>query len=276
MPELPEVETIARTLREGKPALIGRLIEMVDVNWNRSIAQPVVDLFVARLLGCRVSSVQRHGKVLIINLAANTATQNEREMSLLVHLRMSGRLDIVPQSQARTPHARVILWLDDGFALRFDDTRKFGRMWLVNDANEVIGDLGPDALTVSADLFFERLKDKKTAIKPLLLDQKFIAGVGNIYADESLYRAKLHPHRPANTLTQPEIELLHKTVLAVLQEGIYANGASFDWVYPGGHFQDNFRVYGQAGKPCPNCGHPIQRIVVGQRSTHFCPSCQKL
>lgn len=273
MPELPEVETVTRRLRTGlpgAPALLGRCIEAVTVAWRRTVAVPVVERFIADLAGRQISAITRHGKVIIIE----TTSPPSPPKFLLVHLRMSGRLDVLPRSQANTPHARVLCWLDNDLALCFDDTRKFGRMWLVDAPHEVLGDLGPDALTMPEADFVAQVRRKKSPIKPTLLDQHLIAGVGNIYADESLYRAGLHPLRPANSLSEAEARRLHGIVQAVLHEGIAANGASFDWVYPGGNFQNNFRVYGQTGKPCPTCGSPIQRIIVDQRSTHFCSQCQ--
>ena len=281
MPELPEVETVARRLRSGQPALLGRTITAVEVSWRRTVATPIVERFSADLVGRQVSAIRRHGKVIMIETKnvegrdQNTEKAGRSDLKfLLVHLRMSGRLDVLPRSQAFTPHARVVCLLDQDLALCFDDTRKFGRMWLVDDPNEVIGDLGPDALEMRQSDFVTQLRSKKGLLKPVLLDQHLIAGVGNIYADESLHRAGLHPQRPANSLSEAEAVRLHGIVQAVLHEGIQANGASFDWVYPGGNFQNNFRVYGQTGKPCDQCGAPIQRLIVGQRSTHFCAGCQ--
>ena len=177
---------------------------------------------------------------------------------------------MVPQGDAFTPHARVVWLLDDDLALRFDDARKFGRVTLVDDPARILGKLGPDALIISADDFTRRLRAKRGALKSLLLDQSFIAGVGNIYADESLFLSKLHPRRAADTLNDADALRLYNAIRQILLEGIAANGASFDWVYPGGNYQHNFRVYGQTGKPCPKCGRPIERIIIGQRSTHFC------
>jgi formamidopyrimidine-DNA glycosylase len=194
---------------------------------------------------------------------------------MLIHLRMSGKLDVVPEDEAFTKHARVVWLLDDGLALRFDDARKFGRVYLPQQIEDVTGRIGPDALLISEDEFVQRLSARKGAIKPLLLDQHFVAGVGNIYADESLHRAGIHPTRPASKVKDAAARRLHAAVRAVLLAGIEANGASFDWVYPGGNYQDNFQVYGQTGKPCRTCGAPIKRIVVGQRSTHFCAKCQR-
>lgn len=274
MPELPEVETIARTLRDGRgaPALLGRTIKETRVPWPREIHAMAADAFAAAVAGTQVSQVGRVGKYLVLTLRA-PRTGVERRM--LVHLRMSGRLDVVPAADAFTKHARVVWLLDNDLALRFEDARKFGRVYLPEQLEDVTGKLGPDALLVSEADFVERLRAKKGALKSLLLDQHFLAGVGNIYADESLHRAGLHPERAASTLRAPAAQKLFACVREVLLEGIEANGASFDWVYPDGNFQQNFRVYGQTGKPCRHCGSPIERIIVGQRSTHFCGKCQK-
>ena len=188
---------------------------------------------------------------------------------------MSGRLNVVPQAEAYTPHARVVWLLDDGWALRFDDARKFGRVYLVDQVSTVTGKLGPDALSITAEDFTSRLLGKRGALKPILLDQTFIAGVGNIYADEALFAARLHPKRLASTLDADEAGRLYAAIRRALLNGIAANGASFDWVYPGGSYQHQFKVYGRTGEACECCGGPISRILVGQRSTHFCAACQK-
>ncbi len=286
MPELPEVETVARALRNGvgMPALVGRTIQSAQVLWHREIGNLKPSAFERQVAGMRVTGVGRHGKYLLIDLRddrpqtiddTGSSIVHRPSSTMLVHLKMSGRLDVVPQADAFTKHARVVWMLDDGLALRFDDARKFGRVWLTDDATTVTGKLGPDALDVTEDDFVERIRKKRGAIKPLLLNQAFIAGVGNIYADESLFRSKLHPQRTAETLAEKDARLLYQQVRSVLMEGIAANGASFDWVYPGGDFQNNFRVYGMTDEPCPTCGQPIRRILVGQRSTHFCAQCQR-
>lgn len=275
MPELPEVETVARRLREGlgAPALLGRTIRDARVLWPRELHAVSPPAFVAEVTGARVSDISRVGKYLIIHLAG--AARAAKRAHMLVHLRMTGMLDVVPEADALTKHARVIWTLDDGLALRFDDARKFGRVYLPERLEDVLGRVGPDALLMTPDAFVTQLRAKKGALKSLLLDQHFIAGVGNIYADESLHRAGLRPNRPANSVRPAAARALFDAVQAVLREGIAANGASFDWVYPGGNFQDNFQVYGQTGKPCRTCGTPIKRIVLGQRSTHYCPKCQR-
>ncbi len=286
MPELPEVETVARALRNGvgMPALVGRTIQSAQVLWHREIGNLKPRAFERQMQGMRVTGVGRHGKYLLIDLRddrrqtiddTGSSVVRSPSSTMLVHLKMSGRLDVVPQADAFTKHARVVWLLDNDLALRFDDARKFGRVWLTDDATTMTGKLGPDALDVTEDDFVERIRKKRGAIKPLLLNQAFIAGVGNIYADESLFRSRLHPQRTAETLAEKDARLLYQQVRSVLMEGIAANGASFDWAYAGGSFQNKFRVYGMTDEPCPTCGQPIRRILVGQRSTHFCAQCQR-
>ncbi|GIV85306.1 MAG: formamidopyrimidine-DNA glycosylase [Candidatus Roseilinea sp.] len=276
MPELPEVETVARALREGAPngalPLVGRTIQSVKVLWPREVARPTPRAFARRIAGSRVQSVGRYGKYLLIGLRGSS--DDADALSLLVHLRMSGRLEVVSRSAAFTPHARLVWLLDDGLALRFEDARKFGRAWLVEDPAEVISKLGPDALAITLEAFVSRLRTRRGALKPLLLDQTFIAGVGNIYADEALHLSRLHPLRAAHSLSEDEAVRLYAAIRQVLLEGIAANGASFDWVYPGGKFQENFKVYGRTGQRCLTCDGPIRRLTVAQRSTYFCPVCQ--
>ena len=272
MPELPEVETVARQLRDREPRLLGRTIMGAEVRWARTVATHPPEYFTTQLTGSRVIEVSRHGKTLVIALTQGDALVPR---FLLVHLRMSGRLDVVPNIAADTKHARVIIHLDNQLALRFDDARKFGRMWLVDHPSMVLADNGPDALAVSQQDFVNRLKAKKGMVKSILLDQTFVAGIGNIYADESLFHAGIRPTRLASKISRAEAARLHGVVREVLHEGIKANGATFDWVYPDGSFQESFRVYGRTGKPCVSCGAPIKRILVGQRSTHYCATCQK-
>jgi formamidopyrimidine-DNA glycosylase len=166
--------------------------------------------------------------------------------------------------------------LSDGNSLVFNDTRKFGRVWLTAEPQEVLGKLGPEPLgsDFTVQWLHAELHKKRRQLKPLLLDQTFIAGLGNIYTDEALHVAKLHPLSVSDSVTARQAGALHKAIHAVLNEGIRRNGASFDWVYRGGKFE--FRVYGRTDEKCPVCGTKIRRILVGQRSTHYCPKCQKL
>ncbi len=166
--------------------------------------------------------------------------------------------------------------LSDNLSLIFNDPRKFGRVWLTADPDEVLGELGPKPLDPSftPQAFYERLHKRHRLLKPLLLDQSFIAGLGNIYTDEALHMARLHPLSQSNSVTPEQVDSLWRAVRAVLEEGIRSNGASIDWVYRGGEYQKHFRVYGRDGEPCPVCGTEIERLTVGQRGTHFCPNCQ--
>ena len=266
MPELPEVETVARNLREGRLSLLGRTIKNTQVLWHRELQGITSQSFNSRLVNATVSAIGRHGKYLMIELSTRD--------TLFVHLKMSGRLEVVPRAEANTKHARVVWELDNNLALRFEDARKFGRVWLPQDPQEILQKLGPDAIQISEADFAARLQSKKGALKPILLDQRFVAGIGNIYADESLHQAHLHPKQLASQITKLQAHSLYQAVQNVLAEGIRHNGASFDWVYSGGSFQQTFKVYGQTDEPCTTCGTPIQRILVGQRSTHFCPKCQ--
>jgi len=275
MPELPEVETIARSLRQGGEglAIVGRTFARADVRWARSIAMPEVAEFLQRIPGQKVLDVYRRGKFICLALDRDT---------LIVHLRMSGDLRVDLDSKAHGPgdpakdHVRVRFEFMDGLGLVFDDARKFGRIWLAPDPALVTGRLGPEPLAADfrAAELYNRLQKTHRMLKPLLLDQQFLAGLGNIYTDEALHLAKLNPARSADSLSVEQAERLWNAIRQVLQEGIRRNGASIDWVYRGGDFQNSFRVYRQTGKPCPVCGTPIERRVVGQRSTHICPMCQ--
>jgi formamidopyrimidine-DNA glycosylase len=275
MPELPEVETIARYLRDGKagPSLVGQTIREVEVLWERSVAEPRPEEFCKRITGQTVRAIGRRGKFLV--------TQLERD-TLLVHLRMSGDLRIEAEQTAEgqtrlpAPHDRLIFHLESGWRLAFNDARKFGRAWLVSDPQTILNGLGPDAMdpAFGVDELYARLHAHNRQLKPLLLDQSFLAGLGNIYTDESLHLARIHPNAIASRLSYADAGRLWKAVRTVLEEGIRRNGASIDWVYRGGDFQNSFRVYQQTGKPCPVCSTTIQRRVVGQRGTHFCPVCQ--
>jgi formamidopyrimidine-DNA glycosylase len=266
MPELPEVETIARKL---KPELIGRSILEADLRWLRTLALPSPRKFRALIKGQNILDVGRRAKYLNIQLSGFT---------LLVHLRMSGDLSIRDSTIRATLHDRLVLKLSDGQSLVFNDTRKFGRVWLTATPEEVLGKLGPEPLGAefTAQWLHAALHNKHRQIKPLLLDQTFLAGLGNIYTDEALHTAKLHPLAPSDSVTAKQAQALHRAIHTVLNEGIRRNGASFDWVYRGGEFQNYFRVYGREDEACPVCGTKIKRIVVGQRSTHYCPKCQVL
>ena len=244
MPELPEVETIARNLRNGHQQAPG----------------PDWQIFQNLSLGQKIMAISRRAKYLVLTLDKDT---------LLVHLRMSGDLLVGPTGEELASHVRLSLKLDEQWQLAFNNPRKFGRVWLLEDPQKVFEKLGPEPLDDS--LTGER---HNRQIKPLLLDQGFIAGLGNIYADEALHLSGIHPLTRADRLKPNAAELLLTNIRLVLEEGIRRNGASIDWVYRGGEFQNYFRVYQQTGEPCSTCATPIERIVVGQRGTHFCPACQ--
>jgi formamidopyrimidine-DNA glycosylase len=201
-------------------------------------------------------------------------TPQKQPCVFIVHLRMTGRLYLVPQSEAIERHTRLVLMLDSGLALRFDDPRKFGRVWLVDDPAKVIGRLGPDAMALDFETFAVRLAKHRRQLKPLLLDQSFVAGIGNIYADESLFRAGLHPLEISTRLATDEIHKFFAAIISVLKEAVAAEGANVDGVFKAGRFEVN--VYGREGAPCVVCGTAISKIRVGQRGTHFCSQCQVL
>lgn len=270
MPELPEVETVARKI---EPDLIGRTIVSADVYWARTLATPTVKKFKEQIKGQKILSVSRRAKYVLIQL---------ENYNLLIHLRMSGDLSVRKGKIKPEKHDRLVLTLKSKAEkiseLVFNDTRKFGKVWLTNQPETILGKLGPEPLSenFSAQWLYENLRKKKRQIKPLLLDQTFLAGVGNIYADESLNIAKIHPQALSDVVTLKQAKALYEAIVSVLKEGIRRNGASIDWVYRGGEYQNYFRVYDQEGKPCVVCGTEIQKITVGQRGTHFCPKCQKL
>ncbi len=272
MPELPEVETVARSLR---PQLVGKCIVGAVVHAPKTIQTPSPEVFGNMLVSQTILAVSRRAKYVVITLTDHT---------LLVHLRMTGRLYM---SDKDTPHdqdrwVRATIMFTDGQELRFSDSRRFGRMWLVTDTSTVFDKLGPEPLedAFTPQVFYERMLGSARGIKALLLDQAFLAGVGNIYADESLFRANIHPLRSVNSLTHEEITALYHTVRASLQAGIDHEGASINWYRKPdgtkGSAQTAFFVYGRDGQPCLKCGTIIQKIRVAQRGTHFCPSCQPL
>ena len=295
MPELPEVETVARDLQRW---VAGATIADAEVRWERTIRHPQPgERFVAELRGATIHRVGRRAKSVLLHLSDGRV--------MTVALRMTGALIVAAAGTPDDRYARVVFRLADGRELRYRDVRKFGRIGLwerggpprrgrrrapgrVAEMREPyrIGDVfarhGPEPLapSFSAARLAERLRGRSARLKTLLLDQTFIAGVGNIYADEALSRARLHPLRAADTLAAEEVRRLHRAVRAVLRQGIANRGASFaDYVGGDGEPGDNaerLSVYQRTGQPCLRCGRPISRIVVGQRSTHFCPHCQRL
>lgn len=275
MPELPEVETVVRGLRQP---LIGRTVTGFWVDWPRTIGSPDPAQFEARVMGQTFQRLERRAKYIVCHL--------DDEL-LVVHLKMTGRLYVAP-AESSYPDDRWLhfkLSLDNGHELRFSDARKFGKVYLSQDFASVTkgaANLGPEPLEDSFTThdFRERLRGRSNALKALLLDQSFIAGVGNIYADEALFRAKLHPLRKADTLTLAESDLLYQTVREALLAGIEYEGASINWYRKPdgtqGESQKHFYAYGRDGQPCLVCGTPLLKTRVAQRGTHYCPSCQPL
>ena len=283
MPELPEIETFRRSLRDGtpnNPPFIGLRIREARLLWEGTLAEPSPDEFKDRIAGQTIRDFGRRAKFLLVQLDRDT---------LVMHLRMSGDLQIETESDPIAPHHRLLLIFENhpsagsGLArpearirLAFNDTRKFGRVWLLDDPTALFEEIGPEPLdhSLTPEIFYESLSGRKRQIKPLLMDQHFIAGLGNIYTDEALHRSRLHPQTMASQLTPSQSAKLLKNIRTVLSAGIEANGASIDWVYRGGGFQNQFQVYQRKGQPCYQCGTSIERIVVGQRGTHICPHCQ--
>lgn len=271
MPELPEVETIVRGLRGD---VVGRTFTRADIHWAREIAAPSPEEFARRMVGQTVESLGRRAKYLVFTLSGG---------ALLVHLKMTGRLYVALPGEVTSDDrwVRVTLGMDDSRELRFSDARKFGRMALVGQMEEVTGRLGPeplsDAFTLKA--FRAMIARRKGVVKPLLLNQTFLAGVGNIYADEALWRSQINPHRAVDTLNADEVKKLHLAIRKVLADGIRYEGASINWYRKPdgsrGRSQNHFKVYDQQDRPCPRCGALIRKVWLGQRGTHFCPACQR-
>jgi formamidopyrimidine-DNA glycosylase len=277
MPELPEVETVVRDLR---PHLVGRTITGATVRWRRTIATPSARAFTRQIRNQKIVAITRRGKFLIFHLRGRDIQLNVPTMRyLLVHLRMTGGFHLDRCDAPRDKHMHVCLRLNNGNELRFRDTRKFGRMWLVDNPAPVVGKLGPEPLEISAREFHARFEKRRGNLKPLLLDQTWIAGIGNIYADEALWYARLHPLRQAETLTRAERTRLYRAIRQVLTRAIAVGGTSIDVMYKrvngmSGGFTASLRAFDQEERPCRRCGTIIQKTIVGQRGTHFCPKCQ--
>lgn len=273
MPELPEVETVARGLHKR---LSGRTISAVDVRWERSIRAPDPAAFARRLVGQTVGGVRRRGKWIVICL--------DSEDALLVHLRMTGQLLLENAGEPDGDYTRVVLQLDNGERLRFSDMRKFGRLILTEDVDDVLGDLGPEPLSddFTAERFRRMLAGRRGRIKSLLLDQHFVAGLGNIYVNEALWQAQIHPLRPAASLSPAEARRLHGAIQSVLRAAIHQGGTTLtngnfrQADGAAGRYASRLQIYGCEGEPCGWCGSAVERIRVGQRGTYVCPDCQPL
>lgn len=274
MPELPEVETV----RKGLEKLVkNKKIKNVQVLWPRIIEQPEVPIFEATLIGETIESIGRRGKFLIFHLS---------HYEMISHLRMEGKYQYFEKEEPIDKHTHVIFSFEDGSQLRYHDVRKFGRMTIVekgaSHTYKGILKLGPEPLP---DLFLLKdftlgLQKSHKAIKPLLLDQKLVTGLGNIYVDEALWEAKIHPEQPADSLRPKEIKLLRQAIIDVLSRAVEAGGTTIrsylNALGESGSFQVALHVYGQTGEACVRCQTPIVKTKVAQRGTHYCPTCQKL
>ena len=275
MPELPEVETVRKGLEK---LVLKATIESVEVYWDRIISGPIETAEFKRILmGEKIMEFDRRGKYIIIRF---------NQWALVSHLRMEGKYEVEESAAPLKKHTHVVFHLADGRDLRYLDVRKFGRMTLAPIGEEFTATgirlLGPEPTVETFDeaTFYKTLQTKKRAIKPLLLDQKIVAGLGNIYVDEALFLAKIHPLRTANSLQKIEVSKLHEAIIKVLGDAVEAGGTTIrtyqNALGEAGSFQVNLSVYGKKGLPCVRCGTPIEKIKVAQRGTHFCPMCQRL
>jgi len=274
MPELPEVETIARGLRTTLP---GRRIVGVRLGKTDFIDDPAA--IEQQVPGSRITTVRRHGKFLLLDLESSNGSAHNS--SLLIHLGMTGRLVTCDAAAPVPRHTHVFFALDNGRELRYTDVRRFGRMAILAESSQEgqLASLGVDPLEASEEQFTTPLKSHRARIKALLLDQHVLRGIGNIYADEGLWRARIHPMRLGANLTADELHRLYRSVREVLNEAIRLRGSSIaDYVDSEGNlggFQRRHRVYQREGKKCVRCGTTIQRTIVAGRSSHYCPRCQR-
>ena len=276
MPELPEVQTVVDDLNAA--GLPGLTITGAEVFWHKTVDSLSPEEFCYQIHEQKIETIWRRAKYIIIDFV--------EQKHLLIHLRMSGRLHIVTPDTERAKHEHVILDFDDGRQLRFHDTRKFGRMYFVENPATVLGHLGPEPLdnAFTAQQLWEKLQRHKRLLKPLLLDQTFLAGLGNIYVDEALWEARLHPKRLSSSLSRHEAQTLHRTIRVVLQRGLKNLGTTlgtgkanfYSISRRQGRNSDELNVFRRTGLPCPRCKTSIERIIVGQRSTHLCTTCQAL
>ncbi|HEU0244953.1 MAG TPA: bifunctional DNA-formamidopyrimidine glycosylase/DNA-(apurinic or apyrimidinic site) lyase [Candidatus Limnocylindrales bacterium] len=276
MPELPEVETVARDLRRhllpegGGP---GPEITGARVSWTRTLRDEDPAAFVEGVTGRRIEAIGRRGKQIIVDLTGGAF--------LTIHLKMTGQVFVVPAAIPVDPYERLAMALDDGREMRFRDVRKFGRVGLYLADDDPFDGIGPEPLDPGFTLkvFRSRIRGRRARLKPLLVDQAFVAGVGNIYADEALWRSKLHPLRSARSLRPSDERALWRNIVEILAEAVERRGSSIDdYTAPDGDgaMQERLDVYQRTGEACHRCGRPIRRIVIGIRSTHFCSFCQRL
>jgi formamidopyrimidine-DNA glycosylase len=270
MPELPEVETVANGVHER---VQGARIDQVSIGSHPEPLKSPASVIEETMTGARIERVKRVGKTIVIDVKK----RDKKAAQMTVHLGMTGRLLVSKSNVPMPPHTHAVLHLHDGRDVRFVDPRRFGRVGIVDEGTTYEGP-GAEPLTISESDFAALFKGRKTSIKSALLNQSLLHGVGNIYADESLFRAGIRPRRHAGRLTRAELAKLHSALQSVLKHAIQLGGSSVsDYVDADGvrgFFQLEHRVYSRTGEPCKDCGEPIQRIVLGGRSTHFCKNCQ--
>jgi formamidopyrimidine-DNA glycosylase len=275
MPELPEVETIIRELK--KSPIVRDKIVNIKVRWPKTIKTHSVDDFKNELIGNRIIELSRRAKYLVFKISSGK--------TLILHLRMTGKLILHKKGKTIGTHDHVIFYFKNGYQLHYNDTRKFGRFYLTDRPQEILGKLGPEPLNAGFKLKnFRKALGKRTGqIKPLLLNQQFIAGLGNIYADEALWEAGIHPEQNADLISSAKQKKLYKAIRKVLKAGIKNKGTTLG---PGpgnfarmnrerGNHRKLLKVYKKEGEACPRCGRRIKKIKVAQRSSHFCSNCQR-
>lgn len=272
MPELPEVESVKNGLNN---LIVGKTIKNVEVLWDNIIKDPAVEEFQQKLTGQTFSEVKRRGKFLLFVLD---------DYTLISHLRMEGKFRVEASGKPLSKHTHVIFTLNNEEELRYLDVRKFGRMSLVEHSDALLhpslAQLGPepDEKSLLTNHLMEQLKKTSRPIKAVLLDQRVVAGIGNIYADEILFLSGVYPGRLASELSEKEVVKLHQSILQIMSEAVssggttirtYANAFGLE-----GSYQSKLKVYGKEGEACSNCGHPIEKTKIAQRGTHYCPVCQ--
>ncbi len=273
MPELPEVETIVGEMIDCR--LLGSQVLGIDSDWPKMISPISLEEARLQLIGKRISAIGRRGKYIVLTLG---------DLTVLMHLRMSGRIFIAGAAEPRSPYVHFSILLDDEREIRFHDTRKFGTVRVTSEPEFFLGKLGVEPLGEGFSLHYlrEAFANRNRMIKPLLLDQGIIAGLGNIYVDEALWHAGIHPQSQSETLTATQLRALRFAIPKVLRSGIRNGGTSLGNGYGNytsvtgraGTNKASLKVYGRSGLPCPKCGETICKIIVAQRGTHICPSCQ--
>lgn len=269
MPELPEVETVKNEL---SPYIIGRCVTGVTLFWDGIVKEPSLQEFYSRLIGQKITGIERRGKYLLVSLSSDDF--------LIIHLKMTGSLLVSHTSSEPPQYTRAVIHLDNDTSIFFRDPRKFGVLRLIKDRNTIVSKLGPEPLEAdfTSQLLAQILAGRKAPMKALLCEQKLIAGIGSMYADEALFAVKVHPLRSGESLSQGDVKNLHAAIRRILWAAIGNKGASVSTYFrPDGtkgtaHFE--FKVAHRLGKPCPNCGTPIQRLKIRNRGSYFCPRCQ--